>query len=187
MKFISLVSLFLMIISCKEPQAEQKPVKEVVAADTIVPVAEDNNHGPEGRTLVFETKHTFDSFKTEAYTGTPAAPDFTGNPYAKDPEYVAFITKGCKEGINFAGKYTLIHKGCGAMCEHVFIVDRSTGKIFTNTKIKDGKYGYMYKKDSSLLIANSEAFQDETLTVYNNLYATPEFYVWEGSGFKFLQ
>jgi hypothetical protein len=73
------------------------------------------------------------------------------------------------------------------MCEHIFIVDRSTGKVFTNIKIKEGKYGYQYKKDSSLLIANSEAFLDDTLTVYNNLYATPEFYVWEGSDFKFLQ
>ena len=165
----------------------QNTAEEDVTVDTIVPPAEDNNHGPEGRTLVFETKHTFDSFKTVFYTGKLAAPDFTGNPFANDPEYVSFITKGCKQGINFAGKYTLIHKGCGAMCEHVFIVDRATGKIFTDTKIKDGKYGYLYKKDSRLLIANSEAFLDDTLTAYNNLYATPEFYVWEGSNFKFLQ
>lgn len=187
MKSLFILFTFTLLLSCKEapPQTEKSLVP---TADTIVSQQEELPHdGTEGRTLVFETEHTFDSFKADVYKGNLSAPDFNGNPFANDPEYVKLITEGCKDGVNYAGKYTLIHKGCGAMCEHIFIVDRTNGKIFTGAIMNSGKYGYLYKKESRLLIANSEAFLDESLTVYSDLFATPEFYVWEGNNFKFLQ
>ncbi|NDV58713.1 hypothetical protein [Bacteroides sp. 519] len=140
----------------------------------------------------FKPKYWFEDFNTEVYKGEPAAPDFTNNPFANDQEFVDFITKGCeKNGVNFGGHYTIIEKGCGAMCEHIFIVDRKSGKIFTHITLKkndgeDGKYGYRYCNDSRLLIANSNLLNAD------NYYITawriePELYKWTGKDFKFIQ
>ena len=56
-------------------------------------------------------KHSFDQYKAAVFSGKPASPNFNSNPYAEDPEYVAFITQGCKRGINFGGHYTIFEKG----------------------------------------------------------------------------
>jgi hypothetical protein len=105
------------------------------------------------------------------FTGKLADPDFEGNPYAIDKEYVEFISKGCENsGINFAGRYTIIEKSCGCMCEHIFIVDRSSGKIFTEAMLAttdgEGRFGYTYKKDSKMIIADSGLFTDDSFTHY---------------------
>lgn len=135
----------------------------------------------------FKQKFNFENFKVVKYSGSVKMPIFKENPYAGDKEYVNFITKGCSEnGVNFAGHYTLIERDCGCMCLHAFIVDRSNGKIFINTNLNEGKYGYKYQSDSRLIIANSELFIDDKMEFYNeNLggYTSPEIYMWNDSVF----
>lgn len=184
MKILYILPL-IALLSCKDSQQQQPEVKPVL--DTIQAIKDDHNHGMEGRVHEFETKYTFDSFKAELYNGKLQTPVFTNDLVVNDPELVKLIKEGCKGGINFGGKYTLIHEGCGAMCERIFVVDRTNGQIYDTKEPRDGKYGYIYKKDSRLLIANSEVFEDESMTSYNDLYASPEVYVWEGTDFKFLQ
>ncbi|KGO94319.1 hypothetical protein [Flavobacterium subsaxonicum] len=134
------------------------------------------------------TNYTFTSFKVSLYTGTLANPVFKGNPFANDPEYVTFITEGCKQkGINFGGKYTVIEKSCGAMCSHIFLVDRTNGTIITDKQpYGDGHYGYLYKKGSNLLIANSGLFTNNSLVYYDSHWdgVAPELFVWKGKKFK---
>ena len=43
----------------------------------------------------------------------------------------------------------------------------------------DCKYGFAYRKDSKLLIANSNVFNDENFEEYNDFFATPELYLWK--------
>lgn len=141
----------------------------------------------------FTTSYKFSAFKVKMYTGELVAPNFEGNPYACDKEYVDFITEGCKNnGINFAGRYTIIQKSCGCMCEHIFIVDRSNGEIFTEgmlaTAEGEGRFGFTYKKDSKMIIVDSGLFTDDNFTHYICFYKTaPEIYVWKSKRFKKLQ
>lgn len=142
----------------------------------------------------FESDYDFETFRTEVFTGELAGPDFTGNEFAKDPEYVDFITEGCNEnGVNFGGRYTIIHRSCGCMCEHIFVVDRVSGKIHQDINLTtpddgDGKWGYMYKPGSKMLIANSELFTTDKLDCYAGVYGTtPEIYLWTGANFKRIQ
>jgi hypothetical protein len=147
-----------------------------------------NSDTTEGRLVKFTSKYNFDIFKVKLFTGKASSPNFTNNEFANDKEYVKFITEGCKRNnINFGGHYTIIQRSCGTMCEHIFIVDRISGKIFTDIKPNDGRYGYLYKEDSNLLIANSNLFQDDSLKYYNDFFGKPELYVWKDNNFQLLK
>jgi hypothetical protein len=137
----------------------------------------------------FMAKYSFEAYKAPAFKGVSAAPDFNSDPYANDPEYVDFITKGCKQGINFAGHYTIITKSCGAMCSQLFIVDRQNGKIFKETGLKeaDGYYGFEYKKDSYLLIANATSLIDASTDESDEFSIKPEIFKWKANSFNRLE
>ena len=143
----------------------------------------------------FKSDYNFETFKTKVFTGKLANPDFTDNEFAEDIEYVDFITEECKaKSINFGGHYTIISKSCGCMCQHIFVIDRITGKIFATELERDeygdtGKWGYLYKPDSKLLIANSEVFMNfDSLNYYTTFFGNaPELYVWTGENFKRIQ
>ena len=135
----------------------------------------------------FEWKYNFAAFRTSMYKGRVADPDFNKSEFSNDPEYVDFIEQGCKRnGINFGGHYTIIERGCGCMCEHVFIVDRISGRIFTDTQLNEGKWGYQFKADSRLLFANSGSFTDSTQTTYSDLGEKPELYEWKDGTFRLI-
>jgi hypothetical protein len=51
----------------------------------------------------------------------------------------------------------------------------------------DGRYGYLDNKDSYLLVANSNVFQDESLEYYNDFFGEPELYVWKDNNFQLLK
>ena len=131
--------------------------------------------------LKYESKYKFSDFKVdEIYTGSLASPDFTSNEFDDDDEYVDFISEGCrKNGVNFAGHYTVISKDCGAECLDLFIVDRIDGKIigFPGKGDDEGKYGYLYQKDSKMIIANSYLFEEEYKGYYLHYWCRPELYV----------
>jgi len=138
----------------------------------------------------FLQKYPFEAYKAPMYKSAVAAPDFKNNPYGNDAEYVAFITEGCKDGINFGGHYTLIEKSCGAMCQQLFIVDRNDGKIFTGTlglKEADGYYGFKYEKDSFILITDATVLIDASTDQFYGDAIIPEIYKWNGNRFKRLK
>lgn len=137
--------------------------------------------------LKIKKLYNFNEYKVAVYKGKLCEPNFENNPFANDKEYAEFIKNGClKNGINFCGHYTIIERSCGAECSSIFIVDRKNGKIFTNTKPNDGRYGFEYKKNSSLLIANSSLFVDDKFEKHIDYWCKPEFYKWQNKEFNIL-
>jgi len=181
------ILFILSLACCRQPM---QIMEDNVPVDTVLPLPKTyaDTAMPEGTIVPFNSQYTFDRYRARMFTGRLAAPDFTGNELAGDKEYVAFISRGCVDsGINFGGRYTILPKGCGAMCEYFFIVDRMNGKIYTGLGTDDGRYGYMFRKDSSLVIANANVFEDEHLTQYNDFFGKPELYVWKANTFTRLE
>lgn len=65
--------------------------------------------------------------------------------------FITRIKEGCKDGINFAGHYTLIYWGCGTACQYGVIVDRKTGIIYDGYT---SSLGPEFKKESSYILFN---------------------------------
>lgn len=65
----------------------------------------------------FAFKAQFNDYKVDTiYKGKLSPPNFATDPNAK--QFITRIKDGCKEtGVNFAGKYTLVEWGCGALCQ----------------------------------------------------------------------
>ncbi len=111
----------------------------------------------------FRFKSKFEDFKVnQIYKGKLAEPDFKTDPDAK--YFITRIKESCKkEGINFAGHYTIVEWGCGCLCQLMAIVDRINGKILFS-KIPfdtvDGHSGSDYRIDSRMLIVNTEALNE---------------------------
>ena len=55
-------------------------------------------------------------------------------------------------------------------CSHLFIVDRKNGEIFTEINLNEGRYGYKFQPNSTLLIANSDLFTDYEFKNYVEHY-----------------
>ena len=195
-KTVIILSIFVLIVgSCRNLQQESISEKHFDNVEVQLPPVNDIFNELEMDTtnwVKFKSEYTFAVFYTEVYTGKIANIDFTGNELAKDKDYVDFIMAD-DTGINFGGHYTIIHKSCGCMCENIFVIDRISGKIFNEVNLttpenRDGKWGYLYKSDSKMLIAHSNLFTNDSLNCYTAVYGvTPELYVWTGENFKRIQ
>ena len=164
---------------------------------TVSESADSTNIECAKETLNFEMQYKFEDFPVEIYRGKLLTPDFSNHPYAlywgvKD------VTERCEnEDINFAGHFTILTHSCGVNCSKVILVDRKSGQIVTvrhpnglYLEEDDGAYGYEYRKDSRLLIANSTLFYDEKDEVYFifvNSGMKPVYYVWENNKFVLLK
>lgn len=187
------IFIFVLLMSCQDSNSSrdssENPSKPEMDTTLWVSHQEDSvSNYTEGKYVTFKSRYNFSTFKEKVFEGAIAAPDFSTSEFSDDPEYVRFIENGCKgHGINFGGHYTILERSCGAMCSHIFIIDRISGKIFTDITPNDGRWGYMYKSDSRLLIANSETFTDSSLTTYWDFFAKPELYEWKENNFKILE
>ena len=76
-------------------------------------------------------------------------PDFESNKDYK--RFKTIINEKCKEGINFANRYTIVTWGCGTNCQYSILVDRKDGKIYDGVA---STYGLTYKQRSRVLIVN---------------------------------
>lgn len=112
--------------------------------------------------IKFAFKSKFDNFKVDKiYKGKLAPPNFATDPVAK--HFVTKIKRSCKEGVNFAGHYTIVEWGCGALCQHMAIIDRISGKIIYSQipfDTLDGHSGIDFRIDSRMLIVNTEALSE---------------------------
>lgn len=127
----------------------------------------------------YNPQTTFEDYPAKIYKGPLADPDFSTDPDAK--RFITRITKGCEEGINFAGHYTLITWGCGSPCQSGVVVDRKTGAIY-------GGYGTAlgaeFKTDSRLLIRNVGAIDTATQLIRLCAYCDVNHEVWMGTVFE---
>lgn len=121
----------------------------------------------------------FTEYEVPIYTGKLAEPDFKSNPDAEI--FISRITEGCKEGVNFAGHYTLIYWGCGTSCQYGVIVDRKTGKIYDGYQTS---LGSSFKANSKLILKNS-GLQDEGSDYFliNHNFASLGVEIWDRNKF----
>ncbi|KDN55730.1 hypothetical protein [Flavobacterium seoulense] len=124
----------------------------------------------------------FENYKVEVYNGKLADPNFESLPSAK--RYVTRIKEGIKNGINFAGKFTLITWGCGSPCQGGVIINRINGNIYDDYSTA---YGSDFKKDSKLIIMNSGIIDTETKLIPFHTIVNLEYKLWEETKFIDLE
>jgi hypothetical protein len=115
---------------------------------------------------------------SEMYRGRLAPLDVNSHSDART--YRTAIDKGLKEGINFAGKYTVVTMGCGTSCQTHYVVDRETGKVLDNIQ---SSVGAKFSADSRLFIINAP---DSTVDYKECQNCEPEPYIFEYNQFRKL-
>ena len=90
----------------------------------------------------------------------------------------AALREGLKQGVNFAGKYTVVTVSCGTNCQKHFVIDRETGKILDELQ---SSIGAKYSPNSRLFILNPP---DSTINYQVCRNCTPEAYVFENEEFR---
>ena len=86
---------------------------------------------------------------TDMYSGAFAPLDESSHPDAST--FRTAIRKALQDGVNFAGKYTVVSVGCGTGCQQHFVVDRETGEVLDKLQ---GSMGASFTPDSRLFILN---------------------------------
>ena len=114
------------------------------------------------------------------YNGELRAPNFESNPKYK--KFITRITNECKEGVNFAGHYTMVSWGCGSPCQRSAVVDRKTGEIFDGLETT---YGIEFKKDSRLVVKNEGVLDRNTnlIEIHGSKWYELSHVLWDGEGF----
>jgi hypothetical protein len=137
---------------------------------------------------IFKTRYRFSSFPAVSEKRKIVGPDFSTLPDANDPDFQKRFLRQM-DSVNFAGHFTIVFRGCGAMCSNIYIVDRHTGRIFSDLPVNnEGRWGFSFRKDSKLLIANSELIENDTLSRYSKVWQiAPELYEWTGKKLRRLQ
>jgi hypothetical protein len=115
---------------------------------------------------------------TSIYKGNMPKLDDASHPDAGP--FRTALHSSMSEGINFAGKYTVLTIDCGSNCQQHFIVDRESGKI---TDRIQSSIGAKYSLNSRIFIVNPP---DSTIDYSNCNYCTPQAYVLENNKLRKL-
>jgi hypothetical protein len=157
--------------------------------DTLVILGDWKDINSAGVFRKFKFRSDFKDFPADTdYYGKLVKPDFRTDPDAR--YFRTRIKEGCENlGINFAGFYTIIEWGCGSACQMMAVVNRKNGRILFSEipfDTLDGHCGLDYRKDSRMIIINSEALSDHE--GYKMIYwRTPEVYEIANGSFKKIE
>ena len=122
--------------------------------------------------------YLFQNYEVPIYKGVLKAPDFSSNPEAK--MFKTRIIEGCKDGINFAGKFTLIYWGCGTACQYGVVVNRENGFIYNGFT---SSLGALFNVNSKMIIFNSELEKTDEKMIRLEYQAKVKIKVWEKNSF----
>jgi hypothetical protein len=159
--------------------SKYKDFKVMYFKDQMLVVAKDINEDTFKIYEKYTPNSTFEDFKVRVATGELMKPDFEKYPWAKN--FKTRITTECENGINFAGKYTLVIWGCGSPCQSGAIIDRTNGKIYDAYA---SAYGSEFRKDSNLIIINSALIDEETKLIELQNVAEVRTEIWDGAKFN---
>jgi hypothetical protein len=199
-KIVIILSVLALIASCSG-QVTKKLTTEnanILPRDTTNTTISDTsgNIEREYETFTFEIQYRFEDFPAEIYGGKLSAPDFNNDPYASGMGYVEAMTEECeREGINFGGCFTILQGVCGMCCNFIIMADRKNGQFIVvrnpdGYDNESGAYGYEYRKNSNLLIANSNLLTDEQDELFHRMVNSglkPKYYVWKNNEFVLLK
>lgn len=123
---------------------------------------------------------TFESFAVDKVTCNSSVPvNLSNNPNAY--KFRTVLTEGAKQGVNFAGHYTIVTWGCGTSCQVLAVIDRQTGQVYFPEIV--ASVGFDYKIYSSLLIVNPSQNLQEVPEEYRQNYGQTTYYKWENNQF----
>jgi hypothetical protein len=117
----------------------------------------------------------FEDFHVEhVYAGAPGKIDLSSDPTAR--QFPTNLREGIKQGVNFAGEFTIITWGCGTNCSQSAIVHTESGRV---SGWFDSCGAEVYKRDSRLLIVNPTHEGDE-VNEYPSGCQTDHAFTWDG-------
>lgn len=188
MKFIPYIVFLVILLSCNHSERNQKKMIKSTATAIVQEEKSMTSQKKEIKTLRIKNPKKFEHYKVKVYNGILSDPNFKNDPFGDDKEYVQFITNAAKRlGINYNGHFTILTRSCGTQCVQLLLIDRINGRIFNDIKPNDGRDGFEFRKDSKLLIANSNLFTDSTFIEYVDYMNKPEYYVWDKDNFRILK
>jgi hypothetical protein len=104
-----------------------------------------------------------DQYRVEkTYSGKTKLPQFKGRDKTFR-EFRTVIGDGMKDGVNFAGEYSVIQYGCGAGCSFAVIADNRTGEVFSFPRGGESNMylTLQYARDSRLIAAQWAGYDDK--------------------------
>jgi len=133
-------------------------------------------------------RSSFSDFQPERYyLGASVLPDFNGRD-KKFRNYRTRIRDGVLNGVNFAGRFSVVEIGCGTSCRFAYIVDVSNGEVFTFPYGGEEQYqlGLIYSTDSRLMRATwREAYWTADQSKDTDTCISQDI-LWNGSGFEIV-
>lgn len=145
----------------------------------------------------YYSKYKFSQFLVDSiYEGKLMLPDLSSISdqlcqYLSVDQWKEFVNSECiKQGVNFAGHYTIVEWGCGCQCQNMAIIDRINGKIIFPDKTEDyiyEYYGAQYRKESRMIITNSAVLEDYEGYYWKYFDCYPKIYEWRDTISKRLE
>ncbi len=133
----------------------------------------------------------FENYTAPVYRGKSAPVNLASAKGASN--FRTRLREGAKEGINFAGRYTLVSWGCGTSCLQAAVIDAKTGRVYFPDELNGfgvwlwpdtGDEVMQFKPNSRLLIMSGtpggEASNDNTKS---GIY----YYEWTGTRLRLLK
>ncbi|PKV62415.1 hypothetical protein [Pontibacter ramchanderi] len=174
--------------ACQQKAEEEKTIasthpklEEHLQRDSVrTPITSDENPELYQRyRLRMEAYQSDEAFRVqEAYKGRLAPLDESS--HADASQYRSALQEGLKQGINFAGRYTVVTVGCGTTCQEHYVVDRQDGKVLDKLQSSTGA---QFSPDSRIFIVNPP---DSSHNYVECPYCEPAAYVLEQGKFRKL-
>ncbi len=133
----------------------------------------------------------FEDYPAPVYKGRVAPPNLSRSKEAR--VFRTRLREEAKQGVNFAGHYTVAEWGCGAGCLEVAIIDAKTGAVFFPKELNgfgvwfwgDKDYdAVQFKPNSKLLIVSGfPAAETDADEPKSGLY----YYEWTGDRLKLVK
>lgn len=132
----------------------------------------------------------FEDYPATVYKGRPAPLKLNGTKEARN--FRTRLREGAKQGVNFAGHYTLGFWGCGTACLQVAVIDTKTGAVFFPTELNgfgvwfwdNNDEALRFKPNSRLLVMSGfPASEGNKGEPKSGLY----YYEWTGRGLRLIK
>ncbi len=184
-----LLSLSAMVFSC-QPQKEEaeesistthpKLEKQLAKKDVKMPVTGEGNTDLYQRyRITMEQYHISGNYDVQhMYSGRMAPLDEKSHPDARLHRMA--LKKALEEGVNFAGRYTVVSIGCGPACQTHYVVDRRSGKILDKLQ---GHTSASFSANSRLFVLDAP---DSTVNFSTCADCQPKAYEFKDGKFEAL-
>ena len=164
------------LASCRSGNADNTQRSEDKAQENQA--SHSNDAQANNKKSWFKVPIHFKDYHVDTFRGPRKPVDFSSHPIAERFHEKITETVG-RQGLNFAGRYSLVSWSCGKDCQNVAIVDLKTGAVYTGPAATNG---YAFQKRSRLLVVNPP---DRNGYYTDCSYCAPQLWVWNSNLKKF--